>query len=183
VPDIPNLWLAQYLISQKGHENIEVRGLGGFTHIRCPLASRNACPCGRYACHVNSLVIAIDGACQGNGTDEAVASACGAYFGPLDDFHEINHSQVRRNWAWHVRNKPGYAHTNQRAELHAAIGALFAAKQFAAEGGQWPCKPGGCPQPRPCPVNHVIIKSDSAYLVNSMKGSLLKWQSNGWRTA
>jgi ribonuclease HI len=103
-------------------------------------------------------------------------SACGVYFGPVEDY-----DTYQQNWCWRVRNKPGYAHTSQRAELHAALGALYAAKKYATEGGQWPCDTIGCPSP--CRVRHVVIKSDSAYLVNSLTSSIKKWQLNGWQTA
>jgi len=105
-------------------------------------------------------------------------SACGVYFGSMDLYDD---DPVQDNWCWRVRNKPGYAHTSQRAELHAALGALFAAKKYATKGGQWPCTIEHCRSP--CRVRHVVIKSDSAYLVNSMTSSIEKWKNNGWQTA
>ena len=177
-PDTPSRRFPQEEYYEPGDNtgNIEVVGLKGFTHVRCHRASQRACHCGRYACHINSMIIAVDGACPGNGSDKAVMSACGVYFGPLEDF-----DTDQQNWSWRVRNKPGYAHTSQRAELHAALGALCAAEQYATEGGQWRCEPPECLSP--CRINHIVIKSDSAYLVNAMTSSIKKWQLNGWQTA
>ncbi|KAI1250624.1 hypothetical protein MGN70_007681 [Eutypa lata] len=159
-------------------ENLEVLGPHNFfMHARCPGASPTACPCGRYACHIDSMIVAVDGACPGNGTDRAVRSACGVYFGPRDAS-----DGGQQNIAFQVPDVPGHPHTSQRAELHAAIAALSEAKKFATEGGQWPCKiPEQCASP--CPIKHLIIKSDSAYLVNSMTDTISKWQENGWRTS
>lgn len=172
-------------------ENLEVRGTDNFMHTRCPSASPNACPCGRYACHLDSLVIAVDGACPGNGSDRAVASGCGVYFGPrgyVDEDGDFVDLHEQQNLAFEVDDDHHgrhhhHAHTSQRAELHAAIAGLREAKKFAAEGGQWPCDvPGNCAAP--CRVRHLVVKSDSAYLVSSMTGGAVdKWQANGWRTA
>ncbi len=163
--------LETYRAFQNDAESIEVTGFLGFTHIRCPTRPPKACYCGRYSPHIDSLVVAIDGACPAHGTDKAVKSAYGVYFGP--DTHG------QRNIARRIQDSPDYAHTSQRAELHAALGALRAAKPYVANGGQWHCEE--CPQP--CPVNHLVVKSDSAYLVNAMNGHLEKWASNGWKTA
>jgi len=35
----------------------------------------------------------------------------------------------------------------------------------------------------PCPVKHLVIKSDSAYVVNGITEWVKKWQANGWRNA
>jgi len=147
-------------------------------HARCPLSSSKACRCGRYACHMDSLIVAVDGACPGNGTDAAVTSACGVFFGDYID--EYDNGQ--ENLAWRVADEPSVAHTSQRAELHAAIGSLRAAAIYAQDGGQWPCEvPNHCHSP--CPITQLIIKSDSAYLVNGITGSIEKWASNGWKTS
>ena len=164
--------LETYRAFQNDTEGFEVVGFLGFTHIRCPSRPPKACYCGRYSAHIDSLIIAVDGACPGNGTDKAVKSACGVYFGP-------GTSHEQRNLAYRIPDDPDYAHTSQRAELHAALFALYAAKEYVAHGGQWNCD--DCVEP--CSVKHVVIKSDSAYLVNSTIGPLEKWALNGWRTA
>ncbi|ROW13750.1 hypothetical protein VPNG_03498 [Cytospora leucostoma] len=114
------------------------------------------------------MVVAVDGACPYNGTDEAIMSACGVYLGPGAD-----------NWSWRVVEKEGQRHTSSRAELHAAIGGLLAVLPFIGGGGQVDCS--GCETP--CRARHVVIKSDSAYLVNSVTLYIDKWMTNGWRTA
>ncbi|KAI0536919.1 ribonuclease H-like protein [Xylaria digitata] len=133
-------------------------------------ASTAACwVCGRHSLHTDSLVIAVDGACPGNGTHHATKSGCGVFFDP----------NLPENLAFRVPDTPGYSHTNQRAELSAAIAAVKASKEFIYHGGQWDFK--DCPTP--CAVTHLVIKSDSAYLVNGMTARLEKWVQNGWRTA
>lgn len=118
----------------------------------------------------------MDGACPGNGKI-ADKSACGVYLGPLDCPDGFPRQSEQDNLAWRVPYTPGYAHTNQRAELQAALGAPRAARQFVVGGGQWPSIR------LPYIVNHVVIKSDSAYLVNSATDYLGNWVENGWRTA
>ncbi|KAI0874534.1 ribonuclease H-like protein [Hypoxylon argillaceum] len=152
-----------------GTENLEVGGLYGFVHVRCPWASATPCSCGRQSLHLDSLVVAVDGACPGNGTPLATKSAYGVYFGPDSAANVVSR----------VPDTPGYAHTSQRAELSAAIAAIEASMIYIREGGQWECE--GCPTP--CPVRHLVIKSDSAYLVDGMTAHLEKWRANGWRTA
>lgn len=52
---------------------------------------------------------------------------------------------------------------------------------YVKNGGQWLCKPNAPDHgPFPCRVKHVVIKSDSAYLVNSMTDHIGTWQANGW---
>ncbi|RYP79925.1 hypothetical protein DL770_006464 [Monosporascus sp. CRB-9-2] len=171
-----NRFPGPYYIENGGDEdNLEVVGLNDFVHVRCPFASPKACPCGRYACHLDSMIVAVDGACPGNGSDLAVRSACGVYFGPEGD------DDGPRNMALRIPDEPGVLHTSQRAELWAAIAALWASDKYAESGGQWPCEvPKGCKTP--CRLSHLVIKSDSAYLVNSMTGAINKWKTNGWLT-
>ncbi|KAK3896846.1 hypothetical protein C8A05DRAFT_20266 [Staphylotrichum tortipilum] len=48
-------------------DDIEVTGLFGFTNTRCPYSESDPiCSCGRYSYHLNSLVVAVDGACPGS---------------------------------------------------------------------------------------------------------------------
>lgn len=152
-----------------GKEDLEIEGRYGYRHVRCPFASRTPCQCGLKSLHLDSLIVAVDGACPGNGSDRAVKSACGVYFGP----------DAADNMAFRVPDEDGYAHTNQRAELKAAIAAIIKSKRFVTHGGQWECD--GCP--KPCTVKHIVIKSDSAYLVNGITEHIRKWDRNGWRTA
>ncbi|KAI1826275.1 ribonuclease H-like protein [Xylaria intraflava] len=151
-----------------GVTDLEMRGFKGFMHVRCPWASATPCTCGRLSLHLDSLVVAVDGACPGSGTLRATKSAFGVFFGPS-----------RHNLALRVPDTPGYSHTGQRAELNAAIAAITASESVIRRGGQWHCE--GCP--KPCVVNHLVIKSDSAYLVEGMTAHIEKWRENGWRTA
>ncbi|KAI0809883.1 ribonuclease H-like domain-containing protein [Xylaria sp. FL0064] len=57
--------------------------------------------------------------------------------------------------------------------------AITASTEFIYNGGQWNCE--GCSTP--CAVVHLVIKSDSAYLVNGMTAHIEKWRQNGWCTA
>jgi ribonuclease HI len=118
------------------------------------------------------MIIAVDGACPGNGTDKAWRSAFGVYLGNKDYVD---------NLAFCVPDAPGYAHTNQRAELYAALAALQYAERFAMNGGQWLCEFPPCS--KPCTIRHLVIKSNSTYLVNSMTSHIHKWRSNGGKTA
>ncbi|KAI1113892.1 ribonuclease H-like domain-containing protein [Nemania sp. NC0429] len=152
-----------------GLDNLEVIGFKKLIHVRCPWASDVPCRCGRHSLHLDSLVVAVDGACPGNGTDNATKSAYGVFFGPGSP----------DNLALRVPNTPGYSHTSQRAELSAAIAAIQASQRYIYNGGQWICD--DCPTP--CTVRHLVIKSDSAYLVNGMTAHVQKWRNNGWRTA
>lgn len=168
-----------YSFEGSNANNLEIIGINNFVHVRCPMASPAACTCGRYSSHIDSMIIAVDGACPGNGSDKAVASGCGVWFGPRDIKED---EDAQQNIRFEVPDHPIYQHTNQRAELHAAIAGLKTAKRFATEGGQWPCNvPTDCPEP--CPIKHLVIKSDSAYIVNSMTGAVKKWTQNGWLTA
>ncbi|KAM7197976.1 Ribonuclease H-like domain containing protein [Naviculisporaceae sp. PSN 640] len=157
-----------------------VQGLDGFLHIRCPFsAEANACRCGRHACHVDSLIVAVDGACPHNGTPRATRSSYGVFFGSSDGAEAYNISEL-------IEDNDDYpVHTSQRAELHGAIAAVAAVTQFVTEGGQWPCPPGECEDAGKygCKVKHVVVKSDSAYLVNSITQHIRKWLTNGWLTA
>ncbi|KAI0143122.1 ribonuclease H-like protein [Xylariaceae sp. FL1272] len=162
----------EYGITDNGYggtENLEIIGFHGFYHARCPWASPKPCTCGLYSLHVDSLVVAVDGACPGNGSDRAVTSSCGVSF---------NYDSAY-NLAFRLPHTLGFGHTSQRAELSAAIAGIEASVPFIANGGQWDCS--DCT--KPCRVRHLIIKSDSAYLVNGITEYIDKWGENGWKTA
>ncbi|KAI1174050.1 ribonuclease H-like domain-containing protein [Nemania sp. FL0916] len=161
----------EYMVDEAscGTSNLEVEGFRGFRHVRCPWAAPNPCRCGRHDLHIDSLIVAVDGACPGNGTPRATKSAYGIFYG----------EDAEDNMSISIWDEPGYSHTSQRAELWAAIGAIVLSEKFFRRGGQWDCT--GCPTP--CVVTHFIIKSDSAYLVNGMTSHIKKWRQNDWRTA
>jgi len=57
----------------------------GFLHVRCPWKWHECQYYARNYCHTDSLIVAVDGACRGNGTAAATTSACGVYLCPTDD--------------------------------------------------------------------------------------------------
>ncbi|KAK8055219.1 hypothetical protein PG993_000446 [Apiospora rasikravindrae] len=157
--------------------DLEMDGINGFMHVRCP-RGKTKCPCGRLALHIDSLVIAIDGACPGNGSLNATRSGGGIFFGTSFGANSPT-TDYKQNFAFRIPDHSYYPHTSQRAELHAAAGALLKARHYVNEGGQFPCE--GCV--RPCTVKHIVLKTDSAYLVKGITSHINKWRHNGWRTA
>lgn len=158
--------------TEKGYTSVEDLEVffDDFLHVRCPRA-RHECPyCERNYCHFDSLIVAVDGACPGNGTAAATTSGCGVYLSPTD---------VSLNESWRVTETPGYQHTNQRAELRAAIRGINIAMEYIRDGGQVTCDH---PDPA-CRVKHLVIKSDSGYVVDGITKYVKKWESNGWRNA
>ncbi|KAM7198533.1 Ribonuclease H-like domain containing protein [Rhypophila sp. PSN 637] len=113
-----------------------------------------------------SIVVAVDGVCPDNGGN-ANKSGCGVYFG--------ERFAKKHNLHWHVLDDYDCRHTSQRAELHAAIKALEPFFAVVRVGGQ---RPGIC-----CWANHIIVRSDSAYLVEGITRHANKWIQNGWMTA
>lgn len=112
--------------------------------------------CHNLSAHGHAIVIATDGACRNNGRPDAVAS-CGVFFN-VDSYH---------NKAFRTFDRRP---TSQRAELRAAIYALgsftkmFTSGHFENNGY----------------VTEIIIKSDSAYLVNGMTSWIIVWRQNGY---
>ncbi|KAK8848652.1 ribonuclease H-like protein [Apiospora arundinis] len=142
----------------------QVQGPWGFHHV----------PAGTEGeVFADSVIIAVDGACPGNGTDQATKSSGGVYLGDLE-----GHATKWRNIAFRLPDHPDYPHTNQRAELAAAWAGVSCGMRFANEGGQWEPK-----SEYPRRAQHIVIKSDSAYLVESITQHLPRWRSDGWRTS
>jgi ribonuclease HI len=115
--------------------------------------------CGKRRAHGGAIIIATDGACRNNGRSNA-ASGCGVFFGMYS--------------AHNIAFQPEDARpTNQRAELQAVICALSKIRHMAANGGLenevW--------------INEIIIKTDSAFVVNSMTDWIVKWRDNGYLSA
>jgi ribonuclease HI len=103
------------------------------------------------------VLIATDGACSNNGRADAVAG-CGVYWG-LNNNHNAS-----------FQLDDGVHPTSQRAELSAAIYALRKFRNILANGGY---KNSGY-------IDYVVIKTDSAYVVNSMTDWIIKWRDNGF---
>lgn len=113
--------------------------------------------CQLHTFYTGAGIIAIDGACRGNGGANARA-ACGV-FGNIGS--ELNNAFVLSE------SQP----TSQRAELHAAISALRSVRNLYKN-----YDPAGL-------YEEIIIKTDSAHLVNSMTSHINAWRSNGYMTA
>lgn len=127
---------------------------GDFTLVPCHKGT--PCEdCGRLAKHLDCIVIAVDGACRGNGTSNA-QSAIGVYFAE-DSPHNIS------------MTTPNISQTSQCAELLACLNALtkIDVLKHELEDG----------------LSQVVIKADSKYLVKEMTDWVLKWRENGYKTA
>jgi ribonuclease HI len=114
--------------------------------------------CSCIAPHIDSIFIAVDGACRGNGTPDARA-AIGVFVAESSPF---NRSLL-------LHQTPV---TNQIAELSAGIIALEQAikiLQTKALGED--------------PLHTVVIKADSEYLVKGMTEWVFKWEVNGYKNA
>jgi len=112
--------------------------------------------CYNLIAHGHAIVIATDGTCNHNDRPDAVA-ACGIFFN-VDSPH---------NKAFQIHDRPSIS---QRAELRAAVYALRAFTKMLTAGH---FRKKGY-------VSEVIIKSDSAYLVNGMTSWVINWRANGY---
>lgn len=112
--------------------------------------------CGRLSAHSNCIIVAVDGACRGNGT-AAARSSIGIFFG-----HEstLNHRALLAN----------SRATNQVAELCADIVALERALEIEQTG----IMRG---------LGQVVVKSDSDYRVKGMTEWIFKWEGNNYTNA
>jgi ribonuclease HI len=133
-----------------GHKNDE------FTYLACDHEA--PCPNHGLPAHLNCIVIAVDGACRGNGTAEA-RGAAGIFVGKKSTYN---------------RSVPVGAQgaTNQTTELMAGLLGLHQAMAIARSGdlGEEP-------------LDTVVIKADSEYLVKGMTERVLRWERNGYRTS
>ncbi|KAI9774367.1 MAG: hypothetical protein M1840_004261 [Geoglossum simile] len=135
---------------------VEIRRDGVWTFVACPVDGpcRN---CGKLTPHVDCIIIAVDGACRGNGTVEARATV-GVFVG----------SKSKYNVSFALNTaRP----TNQVAELTAAIFGLQQASVIQSN------KVGRSE------LGNVVIKADSEYLVKGMTDWVFKWEQNGYITA
>ncbi|OHE91673.1 hypothetical protein CORC01_13019 [Colletotrichum orchidophilum] len=177
--------------------NLEIPGsVGSFNlvHVRChnaPATSGDGQKGPSY--HTDSLVIAVRGICPPqNSPDQPPAkSAVGVYFGPgnlvnracrVPDAKDRGHVMKDTDGS-DSRERP--QHTQQRADLYAAIAGMMEAAVIAQQGLPHQHFRG---PPQPFKLHHVVIKSDSAYLVEGIAGGkngeqphLKKWLANGWK--
>ncbi|EGU89335.1 hypothetical protein HZS61_003239 [Fusarium oxysporum f. sp. conglutinans] len=128
-----------------------------WTYVACE-DGRPCSDCDCIAPHVDSIFIAVDGACRGNGQANAKA-AVGVFFGRRSTYNQSV-----------LLTEPHV--TNQIAELSAGILALKQAKDIVrtkALGDE--------------PLHTIVIKADSDYLVKGMTEWVFKWETNGYKTA
>ncbi|KAH7042238.1 ribonuclease H-like domain-containing protein [Macrophomina phaseolina] len=118
--------------------------------------------CGSPAAHSDSVLIAVDGACRGNGRPDATA-ACAVFFSQESPYNET-----------HVLSGDGSTPTtSQRAELMGGIKALEVGRRLADD-------------PEEAGLEHlqqIVIKADSMYLVRSATEWIEKWKVRGWTNA
>ncbi|KAI4195200.1 MAG: hypothetical protein LQ350_007322 [Teloschistes chrysophthalmus] len=114
--------------------------------------------------HTNAIIVAVDGACRGNGFPGAQSSH-GIFFALQSPY---NRSVL------HDDATP----TSQKAELRACLQALG----LVADVQRGLVK-GGPPIERVTKLGQLVIKADSAYLINSMTDFITKWRVNGYRTS
>ncbi|MCJ1432237.1 hypothetical protein MMC27_001593 [Xylographa pallens] len=131
-------------------------GNSSLTHVPCPSTDRF----GRRVIDFDSIFVAIDGACRGNGTPFA-RSAIGVYFGIHSEY---NISKII----------PGVEATNQVAELVACLTALQ--KIIDIKEGTIDLNNGLNQR-----LSQVVIKSDSEYVVKGMTSWIVTWRNNGFR--
>lgn len=123
-----------------------------------PCSGADVCyRCREPAAHGDAIIIATDGACRNNGRPDAIAG-CGI-FCSVDSIHNKSF-QIEED-------RP----TSQRAELFAVIYALRKAKNILGNGGFDEH------------ISEVVIKTDSAYVVNGMTSWIIKWRGNGYLNA
>jgi ribonuclease HI len=113
--------------------------------------------CDQHISFGDAFIIAIDGACRGNGTANAKA-AFGIFGNVSSDFNNA-----------FILHEP--TPTSQRAELRAAINALESLSAIYNT------------EDRKTLLDEVIVKTDSAYLVNSMTSYVNKWRANWYSPA
>lgn len=138
---------------------IEHRREDGITLAACPIcampeSSRKFCECGGMASCGDAVVVTVDGACRNNGKPNARA-AIGVFVGPQCSY---NHRQLLHAVT-----------TNQVAELRASLMGLEKAKELMLSGE---LEHG---------LKHLIIKSDSAYLVNAVTDWIYHWEFSGYK--
>jgi ribonuclease HI len=132
-------------------EKFEKHRIDDFMLAPCPCCG-HCSHCGFHKPRMDGIIIAIDGACRENGRPNARA-AYGVYFNIDSKF----------NRAGLLDEGPM---TNQRAEITAAIEACKLCHQLLNT-------PDLLQE-----IEQIVIKSDSAYLVNSMVTHVEKWRLN-----
>ncbi|KIY71960.1 ribonuclease H-like protein [Cylindrobasidium torrendii FP15055 ss-10] len=118
-------------------------------------------PGARYVRRSNwrEVLIYTDGACSNNGQNNPQAGWAAVYHPSIPNANIQSRLELRG-----VDGKP-YPQTSNRAELRAVLGAL--------EYRHWPGEG----------FLHIVIATDSEYVVLGMTERLEKWRRTGWKTA
>lgn len=151
--------------TQLAEEDTEIiYGEQWWTFLSCP-AEKNYTVFTKPQAHIDIVVIAVDGACRNNGKPHAKASY-GVFF----------HCN---NYGWNQQKTlSDDVKTNQQAELRAGLAGLQSAKKLRLLNTEL------CGKPRPQgpmrKLSRVVIKTDSAYLVNAMTNWVFKWRNNDY---
>lgn len=136
-----------------------------WTLVSCSAEKYQDCIYDEQQAHIDTVIIAVDGACKRKRTPHAKAG-----YGVF--FHRDNHS-----WNESVM-LPDSVKTNQQAELHAALGGLQSARRLRLLNtdlcGKWR-RPGPMRE-----LSRVVIKTNSAYLVKAMTKRVLKLRRNDY---
>ncbi|GAB7332924.1 hypothetical protein MBLNU13_g04632t1 [Cladosporium sp. NU13] len=122
------------------------------------------CPCCELCSHcgfhkpiANGIIVAIDGACRNNGRSGARA-AYGVYFNIDSEFNSAD-----------LLDKGPM--TNQRAEITAALEACKSCFRMVKTPDFFQ------------KIKQIVIKSDSAYLVDNMVTHIEKWRLNNYTSS
>lgn len=140
------------------------QGSSPWTFVSCPNEVKDCEEHGPEAiAHNGAIIIAVDGACRGNGTPNARA-ATGVFFHPNNHGNQASLLQGTQ------------PQTNQRAELTAALSALKIATRIRARNFKKYHAPRG-PYRK---LRRVVIKTDSSYLVKGITNYIYDWRLNGF---
>lgn len=137
--------------------------IGSWISLACPSSVTKCIDCKQYEGHEDSLIIGIHGECINSKI--GVRSAIGLYYGYGNS----------GNISWEIPGKDNQ--TKQIAELTACLRALRHATFIMDNRRTLMCKARSV-----VPLNTLVIKSDSEYLVRSLTEWLPKWKANGWKT-
>ncbi|KAF9876369.1 hypothetical protein CkaCkLH20_06312 [Colletotrichum karsti] len=129
--------------------DLTVLGPANFTHVRCPFSS-----C--HALHTDSLVLSVAGLALGIPSAPTVnyTSAGAIHLGPSNP----------HNLSFSIPHDHDPYHAPEQAQLRAAMAAIRLAARYCRDGGHL----GKGSSQR---VHHVVIKTDSAYIVEALLGS------------
>ena len=146
---------------------VEYHKSSGISYLAYPEADSFYYEFGFYS--PRTVVVAVDGACPGNGTIQAQKSSFGVFFGPDSPLNTYDT----------ITRPSGEKHTNNYAELMAMLHALELLKHHS-ELRQWIFKH---PLLIDCTFKiGVIIITDSKFVHDCLILWLPSWLKNGFRT-